>query len=211
MPPTLAIRLALVAASVGILGTACAGSSSGGTTTAEGSALVAPSPSVYGVAPQRVGTTMGMLYAPILTKQSGGPVTLERVAITGRGVGNAIRILRIQVVPTLNGTHSIPQTAYRTNPPVQLISGVCHTAVLRPLKGYRIAAGDWVRLFVVFQSTHVGKWSAPSVAVTYQSHGASQTQSLAYTLQGSVSNAAPRGKLPPQERACLSHTTLLTA
>lgn len=199
--------------SVGILGAACAGSQSGTTIQqpAGDPALVVPVPSVYGITVQRVGTTMGMLYAPIVTLRNRGSVVLERVAITGRGVGTAIRIVRIEVVPTLNGTHSIPQSSYSTDPPVQLISGVCHKAVLRPLNGYRIAPGGWVRLFVIYRTVEQGAWRAPSVAVTYENRGTSHTQSLPYTLEGSVSNSARRATLPRQERACLSHTTLLSS
>ncbi|HET7379821.1 MAG TPA: hypothetical protein VFJ24_07260, partial [Gaiellales bacterium] len=118
---------------------------------------------------------------------------------------------RVEIVPTLGGIHSIPQSLYFTNPPVQQISGICHVAVLRSVNGYRIQPGAWVRLFVVYRLIAPGRYHSPTVSVNYRSQGHTRIQVLPYAFSGTVTANGPSPKLDLAERACLSKTAVLPA
>jgi hypothetical protein len=161
---------------------------------------------VAGIAPMPSGTTVGLLYAPLQTTRAGGPIRLTKVSITGHGIGSRIQLLSVHVVPTLNGVHSIPQSVYRTDPPVQQIAGVCHVAVQRPLAGYRIPPHTMVRLFVTYVTAAPGNWRTDGVTVTYTQAGGQRSQTLPYVVKGSViASGAPPPPSPPREGLSGAH------
>jgi hypothetical protein len=70
--------------------------SSSGTRT--GSALVPGYGMIFGLAPIRPGTELGLLYVG-LTNRSHSPVTVTSVTSVGRGIGSVVKIVQVKIAP----------------------------------------------------------------------------------------------------------------
>jgi hypothetical protein len=115
----------------------------------------------------------------------------------------------VRVVPTMGGLHAIPEGLYVTNPPVYHVAGACHIAVVRPLRGFRVAPGVRVRLYVVFHAIGAGRYDTPRITVGYSADGSTYTQTLPIEHGGSVSQAAKPIRPAKWEKPCLEGTTAL--
>jgi len=106
------------------------------------------------------------------------------------------------------GVHSLASGVYDTDPPIQIVDGMCHVPVLRELEGLLLRPAHSVRVWILFQTLHEeGRFHIPATVVMYEAQGHEFRQELPFRFTGAVSAlAAPR---PPSaaERRCLARAT----
>lgn len=165
------------------------------------------------------GTTMGIRTFPpgrafgiiVLPLHNVTPreLVIDRVEIEGPGVGTVVRVVKMQAAPSVGGVHGFPGGIWLTDPPVYEWGGVCHSPLLEPLHGFRIAPGTWARVWVVFEALAPGRWEVPNHTVYYSQGGVRYRQVLPVAYQGRVKAGSSGAGLMAQERACLDMTSPL--
>ena len=150
-----------------------------------------------------------MLYVHNVSDQ---PIVLRSVHLSGSGLGTTVRAIEIEAAPELPGIHAIPGGAYRTDPPVwRDPQGACHSAVLRPLEGFSLAAGGEMRVWVVLETLAPGAFFIRSHTVSYSQGGLDYEQVLPIGYRGEVERGADPPRLDRTERPCLHRTSVLEA
>ena len=150
-----------------------------------------------------------MLYVHNVSDQ---PIVLRSVHLSGSGLGTTVRAIEIEAAPELPGIHAIPGGAYRTDPPVwRDPQGACHSAVLRPLEGFSLAAGGEMRVWVVLETLAPGAFLIRSHTVSYSQGGLDYEQVLPIGYRGEVERGADPPRLDRTERPCLARTSVLEA
>lgn len=136
---------------------------------------------------------------------SPSPVVLDHVDIRGRGVGDVVRVVKVEAVPWIDrGTRSIASGVYDTDPPVQVIQGTCHVPALRPVHGYRLMPGQRMRVWVLFRTLHHdGRFNVASTPVYFTSGSEVSRQVMSYGFTGGVSAPALPRSATAAERECL--------
>ena len=116
----------------------------------------------------------------------------------------------------------LPTTAYITDPPVfdfvhtsEPRPGGCSVQPLRPVLGYRVAAGGQrpynpatVRFWIVLQMLHPGTCSSRGTTVFYSQNGTRYREFIPYGFNGSVTGHAA-WPVATNEKGCLDKTHLL--
>ena len=153
------------------------------------------------------GQEMGVLDVDLLN-QSSSPVTLTSVAVSGPGVGTIGRILRVEIAP-VDHTSNVDSALFETDPPAEAFEGgVCRVQRLYPVRGFKLAPGALVRVWVVIRFERAGFFRLDGYRVTYVASRTVQ-QWLPYSFQTSVqAGANPHGP-EKYEQPCLRMTTPL--
>lgn len=154
------------------------------------------------------GVRLGYLFA-YLKNVSDAPIVIDSVGIPGLGVGTVVKPVEMEIAPLTAGLTSVGGGGYETDPPVSAFGRVCHVQALRPVAGYRMAAGSQVRIWVVLRALHPGKYSMPTHVIYYTQAGRKYRQVLQEGYFGSVSRNAPFIPPSPDEAKCLSKTSRL--
>lgn len=185
----------------------CAGAGCGSSGVANGTALNPGYATIYGIAPIKPGTQLGLLDVDLLNR-SPMPITLASVTGLGRGLGTAIHVVEVKIAPADSGNRSTPGGAYQTDPPVFWSSSTrtCSTQELRPLRGFRIAPGGLARVWIVVQAAHPGQFAVTGHVVRYTQGGVLYRQAIPTGYKGLVSRTAPFIPLYWAQARCLTRT-----
>lgn len=141
-------------------------SSCGGPGAAAGHAVDPGALTTDLLAPLKPGDEVGMLFVD-LDNRSKAPLTLRSVSFPGHGVGTVVRIVQIEIGPSLAGkippsqiTKGVPGGTYRTDPPVSWWppTRTCGKQVLDPVRGYVLPPRGITRVWVVLQATQAGRY-----------------------------------------------------
>jgi hypothetical protein len=182
-----------VAAAVVLIVSGC------GSGVRSGSALAHEAFSSIGAKAIRPGFEIGMLYYDFENTSSSGLV-VESVGISGPGIGTVVRPVEIKLAPLRYGYHdyepnSVAAALYTTDPPV-LMEKNCRRQSLFPVKGFRMAPGTDVRIWIVLRAERPGHWAIPQHVLYYTQDGNKYRQAEPLQAYGLVTaNAA---YIPPE-------------
>jgi hypothetical protein len=179
--------------------------------TLEGSALASPPPGLAGFGPIPPGQQVESLDVG-LWNTSGRSLRLDRVTVSGQGVGTVGQILKMEIAPTRVvdvGTNKVPDGEWVTYPPVAFFENRCNVQTLSPLVGYLLAPDAQVRVAMLLKAGSPGLFKFTSVDVYYRSDGTSYVQSIANGTKFSVQMGAPRRQISQLEQPCVQLTTVL--
>jgi hypothetical protein len=137
-----------------------------------------------------------------LPNDSRKPITLDRLTLSGPGVGTTVRILKVQMLPL---SDTIYDGVFQTYPPVGATdtSRACVVSHPRPVHGFVLPPGKVARALVLFQDAKPGRLRmSEEVTYTYEGHAFSQPVGMVLSLRV-ASHARPYG-LTSDELRCLS-------
>jgi hypothetical protein len=174
---------------------------------ATGTALDPGNTTIYGLAPLKPGTQLGLLDVDLLNR-SQSSITLKSVSGVGHSLGTVIRVVEVQIAPAHgNGSQDTPGGAYQTDPPVFWTSPqTCSTQELRSLRGFRIPPGGLARVWIVVQAASPGQFAVTSHTVRYTEDGVQYQQAIPTGYKGLVSRTAPVIPLYWAQARCLTRT-----
>jgi len=195
---------AALAALVVLLALALSGCAGGG--IRRGDAFPAGYGTGVGPSPFRLGDKFGYL-DEVLHNTSSSPVVVS--SITFKGAGNVLRTVQVKIAPLVPGPPSLPGGRFETDPPVQKTAHGCLVETLRPVKGFRLPAGGWARIWVVFQAVHTGRYKITEHVVNYTQNGIHYRQALPQGYEGAVTRNGIQLTPNYLEKPCLSLTTPL--
>ncbi len=194
-----------------IIGAAMLLSSCGGSGPAAGHALNPGALTTDVLAPLKPGDEVGMLFVD-LDNSSNSPLSLRSVSFPGRGVGTVIRIVQLEIGPSIAGkippsqiTKGVPGGAYRTDPPVAwwAPTRTCGRQVLDPVRGYVLPPRGIARVWVVLQAARPGRYSFGHV-LRYTQGGRQYQEVVREVVRGRVAPHAPYIPVDATEKYCLS-------
>jgi hypothetical protein len=135
---------------------------------ATGTAVVRGYETIFGLAPIRPGTQLGLLYA-VVQNRSRSPVMLSSITLVGRGVGTVIKILDVKIAPRETGNKAVPGGAYEVYPPAAYWppAASCGKQPLVPLRGFRLAPGAQARVWFRIQGAAPGPFAVKGERVRY--------------------------------------------
>ena len=172
---------------------------------ATGTAVVRGYATIFGLAPIRPGTQLGLLYA-VVQNRSRSPVTLSSITLVGHGVGTVIKILEVKIAPRETGNKAVPGGAYVLHPPAAYSAtcGLMREAAPGPLPGFRLAPGTQARVWFRIQGAAPGPFAVKGDLVRYRQRRGSATSSSSLTGHpGSVSRTAPFIPIDKEQARCI--------
>jgi hypothetical protein len=188
----------------------CAAASCG-TSSPAGTALAPGYRTIFGLAPLKPGTQLGLLDV-YLQNRSRSPIMINSVTGVGRGLGTVIKVVEVKIAPARGaGGKSVADGvgggAYATDPPVSWTGpGHCDEERLVRLRGFRLAAGGLARVWIVVQAAEPGRFAISGHLVRYTQAGTLHQQLIPEGYQGSVSRTAPFIPIDWSEARCLKIT-----
>jgi hypothetical protein len=84
--------------------------------------------------------------------------------------------------------------------------GGCIVETLRPVKGFRLPPDGLVRIWVVFQAIHTGRYKITRHIVSYTQNGVKYQQAPVQGYEGVVTRNGTHLNPSSSERPCLSLT-----
>ena len=182
------------------LAAACASSA---THTATGTALVRGTVTIFGLAPIRPGTQLGLLYADV-TNKSPSPLTISSITLAGPGVGTVIKLVEVKIAPLETGRKGTPGGAYEVYPPTAYWppTATCNQQVLVPLP-LRIPPQGEARVWFRIQGTRPGPYHVNGDVVRYRQDGTSYRQLIPTGYKGSISTHAPFIPIDKEQARCM--------
>jgi hypothetical protein len=195
---------AAVPAASTILAVAACAASAASPAPGAGTALVPGYDTIFGLAPIRPGTQLGLLYADVSNK-SRSPVTLSSVALVGRGAGTVIKVLEVKIAPLAKGNKAVPGGAYEVYPPAAYWppAASCGKQPLVPLPGFRLAPGQFARVWFRIQGAARGTFNVKGDVVHYRQSGVSYRQFIPTGYKGSVSPTAAFIPIDKEQARCI--------
>jgi hypothetical protein len=196
-----------------VMAAAMLASSCGGPGTAAGHALDPGALTTDLLAPLKPGDEVGMLFVD-LDNTSNAPLTLQSVSFPGRGVGTFVRIVQVEIGPSIAGkippseiTKGVPGGTYRTDPPVSWWppTRTCGKQVLDPVRGYILPPRGIARVWVVLQATRAGRYRFGHV-LHYSQSGRQYQEVIQEVVHGRVAPDAPYIPVDSTEKTCLKKT-----
>ena len=145
---------------------------------ATGTAVVRGYATIFGLAPIRPGTQLGLLYA-VVQNRSRSPVTLSSITLVGHGVGTVIKILEVKIAPRETGNKAVPGGAYEVYPPAAYWppAASCGKQPLVPLPGFRLAPGTQARVWFRIQGAAPGPFAVKGDSCATDSAGSATSSS----------------------------------
>jgi hypothetical protein len=137
--------------------------------------------------------------------------TQQSVSFPGRGVGSVIRIVQVEIGPSIAGkiprsqiTKGVPGGAYQTDPPVAWWAPTrsCGRQVLDPVRGYVLPPRGIARVWVVIEASRPGRYKFGHV-LHYVQAGHQYQEVVQEVVHGRVDPHAPYIPVDPTEQYCL--------
>ena len=193
------VALILLAASITLAAAACTSSAA-----QTGTALVPGAVSIFGLAPIKPGTQLGLLYADVHNR-SRSPLALSSVTLIGRGVGTVIKIVEVKIAPLETGNKGVPGGAFEVYPPAAWWppTASCGKQVLVPLHGFRLAPRALARVWIRIQGARPGPFHVTGDLVRYRQNGVSYRQVIPTGYRGSVNRHAPFIPIDKEQARCI--------
>jgi hypothetical protein len=167
---------------------------------------------LYGLAPLKPGTQLGLLDVDLLNRGNAA-ITLDSVSGIGRGLGTTIKVVEVKIAPSEAGNKGTTGGAFEVDPPVYFWkpTNSCGRQVLLRLRGFRLAAGALARVWIVIQAARPGRFSVGTHLIRYSVNGTEYQQPIPTGYKGTVSRKAPFLPIDPSEARCIKsmHPRLL--
>jgi hypothetical protein len=186
----------------------CAAAGCATSSPATGTALVPGYKTIFGLAPLKPGTQLGLLDV-YLQNRSHSPITIDSVRGMGRGLGTIIKVVEVKIAPArgVDGK-AVPDGvgggAYETDPPVMWTGpGKCNEELLVRLHGFQLAAGGLARVWIVVQAARPGRFAVTGHLVRYTQGGTLYQKLVPEGYHGSISRTARFIPIDWSEARCL--------
>ncbi|HXP18536.1 MAG TPA: hypothetical protein VN840_02710 [Streptosporangiaceae bacterium] len=159
---------------------------------------------IFGLAPIRPGTQLGLLYAAVHNR-SRSPIAISSVTLIGRGVRTVIKIVEVKIAPLETGNKGVPGGAYEVFPPAAYWppAASCGKQPLVRLHGFRLAPGALARVWIRIQGARPGPFLITGDLVRYRQNGVSYRQVIPTGYKGSVSRNAPFIPIDKEQARCV--------
>ena len=147
---------------------------------------------------------------PVLHNVSSNSLTVQRIALSGVGLGTVVAVERIEyTVDNPNGARSVPGGRYVASPPVWFFA---HTCRVQPLAAapFTLRPGATSRILLVLRALRPGRLVVRNEVVYYRVGARSFRQVIPETLVQPVVTTAPVLRPASYEVPCLSLTTVLS-
>jgi hypothetical protein len=163
-----------------------------------------------GFRPLPPGTRYGLLFL-FLENRSDSAVAILDVELRGTGLDREVRVIRTDAMRSRGGRGSLPSGTYLTDPPAWYSSDerACHVGRLEPLAGFVLGPQGEMRVWLVVELVRPGTYEITGFTVRYRLGDSVGHQTLPTGFEGVVKEGATEVKLEPDERRCLSETTLI--